>query len=808
MSGKNILLIFLLLCFTSLYSQNSKKIFKIDKTDAPPTIDGVLDDKIWQQASIATDFVQYKPYNNEPSSEKTEVRMLYDDNFIYLGAILYDNNPDSIFTTLSKRDGGFDVDADMFILSLGTFNDGINTNRFVVTAAGVQSDIKGSSGDDDSNWDVVWKSAVSINNKGWVVEMAIPYSALRFPNKDEQVWDVNFFRKIFRKQELSSWNWIDNKIDGFSNQSGVLTGIKGVKAPLRLSLTPYLSTFLEHNSENNNLSGDLKGGLDLKYGINESFTLDMMLIPDFSQVQSDDIELNLSAFETKYEEKRPFFTEGTELFEKGDIFYSKRIGSFPKDGWTVYDNLGTNEEVVSNPSETQIVNASKVTGRTKKGLGIGLFNTITLKTVATIEDTVTQQEREYETQPLTNYNVIVFDQNLKNNSYVSVINTNVLMPDNKYTANVTAGEFLLKNKKQSYEVNGSMGVSQIYNSPLFSEYGYKHFFELSKTSGNVRFTTWQELIDDKFNPNDMGFLWRNNYMETGAEIRYQILQPYKNLLNWFIELNNEYQNQYNTLNFIQWHVRLKMSSTFKNQWRWRIFTKATPLGTDDYYEPRQNNRVYKQAPEFEVGSAFDSDKRKKLFLHGFAMYRMAFSQYDENMISFTIEPSWRVNNKLNLSLNIEPNFTQNDIGYVDNVSNIIYFGKRDRRTIINSIVANVAFNEKMSLSLRCRHYWATAEYNRFYQLNNDGTLKPDDTFNSDDINFNAFNIDFVYTWRFAPGSDLIFVWKNAIYNSGDNIEENYWGNLNNTLNSPQSNLISIKALYYLDYAYVKKYLKK
>jgi len=807
MNYKNIFVIILLFYSNILFSQE-KKTFRIKKTDTPPAIDGFLDDKVWKDAPVATDFIQFEPYNKEQSSERTEVRMLYDDNFIYIGAMLYDDNPDSIFTTLSRRDGGFDIDADMFIVSLGTFNDGINTNRFIVTAAGVQSDIKGSSGDDDSNWDAVWNSEVSINNKGWVVEISIPYSALRFPNEKEQIWDVNFYRKIFRKQELSSWNWVNNKIDGFSNQSGILTGIEGVKSPLRLSFTPYLSTHIEHNSENNSLSKDLKGGLDLKYGINESFTLDVMLIPDFSQVQTDDKVLNLSAFETKYEEKRPFFTEGTELFEKGDIFYSKRIGSFPKNGWQVYDDLKPNEEVISNPNETQIINASKVTGRTKKGLGIGVFNTITANMSAKIQDTITETERTYTTQPLTNYNILVFDQNLKNNSYVSVINTNVLMPDYKYAANVTAGEFLLKNKQQSYELNGSMGVSQIYSNPINREYGYKHFIEFAKTGGNVRFNTWQELIDDKFNPNDLGFLWRNNYMETGAEISYQILQPYKNLLNWYIELNNEYQNQYNTLNFIEWHVRLKMSTTFKNQWKWRLFSKFTPLGTDNYYEARQNNRVYKEAVGFKIGSAFDTDTRKKVFLHGFAMYRTAFSEYNEDMVSFSIEPSWRVNNKLNISLSIEPNVTQNDIGYVGNASDTIYFGKRDRKTIVNTLVTDVAFNNKMSLSLRCRHYWATAKYNQFYQLNYDGTLAPDNSFYSEDINFNAFNIDFVYTWRFAPGSDIIFVWKNAIYNSGDNGLYDYWSNVQSVLNSPQTNLISVKVLYYLDYLYVKKYFKR
>ncbi len=799
------ILLLLSIITAPIFSQENKKTIEIIKIENSPKIDGVLNDAVWLNIPIANSFIQFDPYNGAPATEQTEVKIIYDNNAVYVGAMLYDSKPDSIFTTLSKRDAGFGVDADMFNLSLSTFNDGINTNLFIVTAAGVQSDMKVSSNNEDLNWDAVWESAVNITDKGWVVEMKIPYSALRFSKAEIQTWGVNFFRGIIRKQEWSSWNWINNEIEGFSNQAGELTNIKGIEPPLRLSFTPYLSTYAEHKSEGNSWSKGIKGGLDLKYGINESFTLDLMLIPDFSQVQTDDMILNLSAFETKYQERRPFFTEGTELFDKGEIFYSKRIGSFPKDYENIYDSLYVNEEVILNPTETQIINATKVTGRTGKGLGLGFFNAITLKSVAQINDTITGESRDYITQPFTNYNILVFDQNLKNNSFASVINTNMVMPDNKYTANVTASEFLLKNKKQNYQLEGIVGVSQIHNVALNTEFGYKHDLEIAKTGGHIQSSINQVLIDDKYTQNDMGYLRHNDFMETSADVSYRILQPYKNILNWNIRFDSEYKNQFSTMNFVQWQIGMNMNTTFKSRWNFGGFFDAMPYGIYDYYEAHKEGQVFEKAPAAYGGLHFGSDKRKKFSFHAFSMYWNADSEYNEEMMRITFEPTWRVNDKLRFTLESMQRYSINDIGYVNEGSDIIYFGRRNRRTVTNTLITDIVFNEKMSLSLRARHYWSAAYYKQFYTLNTDGTLTEDNSYDeNNDINYNFFNINMVYTWRFAPGSDLLLVWKNSVYESGDVVLNNYWSNLNNILDSPQTNLFSIKVLYYLDYLYLKK----
>ncbi len=807
--SKRILLAFgilvLFIIQVNLLGQQSKKVLSIKRVKTAPVIDGNLNDAVWKDAPVAKDFVQFDPYNGKAPSEPTEVKIVYDDEAIYFGAMMYESKPDSIYTIMTKRDAGFEGIADIFVISISPFNDGINSNIFIVSAAGVQSEIKGSANGSDKNWDVVWESAVNVTDSGWIAEIAIPYSALRFSKEHIQTWGINFFRTIQRLREGTSWNWINNEIEGFTNQQGEITGIEGIKPPLRLSFTPYASSFFEKNSENDYWDKGLRGGMDLKWGINESYTLDMMLIPDFSQVQSDDQILNLTAFETKYEERRPFFTEGTELFNKADIFYSKRIGSTPINIWDAYDNLGDNEEVIDNPAETQIINATKITGRSKNGFGLGFFNAMTKSSEAIIKDTLSGAERKFVTQPFTNYNILVFDQNLKNNSYVSLINTNMLMAANDYMANVTAGEFLFKNKKQNYQFNGDIGVSQKYKSADKNEFGYKYNLAFAKTGGNYRFGIRQQLIDDKFDPNDMGFLLFNDYISTRADVSYQTLQPFGRFINFNIRFDTRHQMTYDTKELMYWQIGMNTSLTFQSYWDIGFFYDNYPLGQYDFYEARKDGQVYYIEPSQFGGVFMGSDRRKKFSFRIFAMTWTSQSEHNQHTYRGRISPTFRATDKLTFSLAISPAFQINDIGYADEISDTVIMGLRDRKTISNTFTTDYSITDKMSVSMRIRHYWSSAKYKKFFNLKEDGGLtnRPEYSGNQD-INFNAFNVDFVYTWRFAPGSDVLFIWKNSIYSFDDYVIDDYFDNVGTMFKEPQTNLLSIKVLYYLDYLYLKR----
>jgi Domain of unknown function (DUF1083). len=431
---------FLFLFSISIAAQDSIKTIRVVRIDNPPLIDGKLNDDAWKNVPVAKDFVQFYPNNGAPAWQKSEVKFLYDNTALYIGAMLYDSAPDSILTGLSERDNINNADyMGIYFDPLGT---GMNGFGFFVTASGVQIDMKVDHYNEDGSWDAVWQSEVSITDSGWIAEIKIPFTALRFPKTDVQKWKVNVWRNIMRHRQNTNWVFIDRKKDGLLNQSGAMIGVENIKPPLRLSLMPYLSGYVEKNPDHKKWGSSFNGGMDLKYGINESFTLDMTMIPDFGQVQSDDKVLNLTPYETYYGEKRPFFTEGTELFNKLGLFYSRRIGGIPYKHDSVSDNLKTRDSIISNPLTTRMINATKLSGRTKNGLGIGLFNAITGNTYATIADS-NGVERKFETQPFTNYNLVVLDQELKNNSYINLTNTNTWMEQDGYMANVTGSELFL-----------------------------------------------------------------------------------------------------------------------------------------------------------------------------------------------------------------------------------------------------------------------------------------------------------------------------------------------------------------------------
>ncbi len=810
--------IFFLLVLSGIvaFSNGTRKELDAVRITDPPRIDGILDEAIWNDdVAVATDFIQYSPFNGDPSSMKTVVKILYNNSAIYIGAMLYDPSPDSIYTELGERDSDFDLNADKFSIDISPFDDGVNGVSFKVSASGVQSDVKRSPQSRrgaDSNWDAVWQSEININEEGWSVEMKIPFSAIRFPKQDNQKWGVNFWREIQRYRETSSWNYVDNEVGNTFTHLGIVHVHDELIPPFRLSFTPYLSGYLEKSPEGWGTS--YNGGMDLKYGINESFTFDATLIPDFGQVQSDDQVLNLTPFEVKYNEKRQFFTEGTELFSKGDIFYSRRIGSRPTKYYEVEEGLDSIEQVIENPMESRLINASKVSGRTRHGLGIGVFNAIVRKTYAKIKDTESDDTRRYLTQPVTNYNLIILDQSLRNNSYISLINTNVyrdaFRDENNYTANVTATAFDLRTKNNLYSLSGKAALSQKYYDSLDNEFGHAYFLRGGKTGGRFRVELTQELMSESYDINDMGYIRRANEFTNQLEISYNIFHPVWRILNSRNSLNIEHSMLHTPFTYTDLEIGINSFTTFKNYNFIRLSLDFKPLGSDDYFEPRISGWQFHRETSVQLSGWLSSDRRKSFYYRVEADYNKLFSEYNEYGYRLEISPSLRLSDKFSLSHHLEYERRHNNPGYVDgNEVDSIYFGMRQVKTVSNTFSTKYIFTNRSYLSLRLRHYWSRAEYDdEYYLLLNDGSLKPDDYVGDHNRNFNTFNIDMVYTWRFAPGSEMSVVWKNSIYQSDSGGKEvlidGFLDDLKYTLNSPQANSFSVKVLYYLDYQYLKR----
>jgi len=793
----------------------TRKELNAVRISSPPKIDGILDEAIWDEVPFASDFVQYAPYNGAPSTMRTEVKIIYDNSAIYIGAILYDTSPDSIYTELGERDSDFDLNADKFAIDISPFDDGVNGVTFKISASGVQSDVKRSPmgrWGTDSNWDAVWQSATKIDKEGWSVEMKIPFSAIRFPNQESQQWGVNFWREIRRYRENSSWNHVDNEVGSTFTHLGIVRVNDEIIPPFRLSFTPYLSGYLEKNPDGWGTS--YNGGMDLKYGITESFTFDATLIPDFGQVQSDDQVLNLSPFEVKYNEKRQFFTEGTELFSKGNIFYSRRIGSRPTKYGEVYNDLDSTEIVTENPLESRLINASKISGRTSKGLGIGVFNAVTGKMYATIKDTETGDTRRFLTQPVANYNLLILDQSLRNNSYISLINTNVYRnayrDEDNYTANVTATAFELRTKSNLYSVSGKASVSQKYYDSLDNEFGHAYMLKGGKTGGRLRVELTQELMNETYDINDMGYIRRANEFTNMLTVGYNIFRPVWRVINSRNSLHFRHSMLHTPSEYTSFSVGVHSFTTFKSYNFVRASLTYNPLGSDDYFEPRISGWKFHREKSINFSGWFSSDRRKPFFYRIEYEYDKRFSEHDESGHKIEFSPSIRLSDKFRISHQIEYGRKINNPGYVSsNYIDSVYFGMRQIKTISNTLSSNYIFTNRSYLSFRVRHYWSQAEYeDDFYLLLEDGSLKPDTYVGDHNRNFNTFNIDMVYTWRFAPGSELSIVWKNSIYQSdsgGDDVLINgFLDDLKYTLNSPQVNSFSVKFLYYLDSQYLKR----
>ncbi len=781
-------------------------------------IDGLLSEPTWQNAGPATDFIIYNPQNGVPSSYITEVRVLYDDDALYIGAMMYDDHPDSIFAELGQRDEG-DINADHFYVEISPFNDGLNGEVFKVSASNVQIDNKLSTtdswGHNDDTWDAVWESRTGITDNGWIAEIRIPYSALRFAKSATQVWGINFWREVRRTRETSSWNFVTKEFGSTIAHLGELTGIRDVEPPLRLSLVPYVSGYLEHVSDQPGVGTSYNGGLDLKVGLSESFTLDATLIPDFGQVQSDDQVLNLTPYEVKYNEKRPFFMEGTELFNKGDIFYSRRIGGTPHLVRDVYEMTDEGETVTKNPAEVSLLNATKISGRTKGGLGIGMFNAVTNSMWATVENTVTGDSRRIRTEPLTNYNMLVLDQTLKNDSYVSLMNTNVIRAaekdENFYTANVTGFEALVKTGNRLWSASAGASLSQKYYSEASTALGHSLNFNAGKTGGKFRTDYNFSLLSDTYDPNDMGYLRHNNMTGHSLDFSYNTYEPLGNIMSTRNSIDLSYDQLFSPRAYTSASIDLGSMIILMNYWSVSLNAELTPWGENDYFEARtaDMSMYYHRPPAIEASFRGDTDKSKRLYGELQVEYFRAWSDYDQHGYAWSFQPEFKASRRFSLdyAFGVEKMF--NDIGFTRaNQVNGIVFGKRDISTLTNTLSGAFIFTASSYLTLRARHYWSRADYDgTYYELQNDGSLNQITIMGmpeNDNVNTNYLNVDVVYTWRFAPGSELSLVWKNSIFSEGDIIIRNAMDNFTDLLSMPQTNSISLKILYYLDYQNFRK----
>lgn len=799
--------LFLLLLSTSTFFSQEKKEIEANRIIKPPKIDGVLNDDIWKSISGVSDFKMFEPGNEGLISQEyqTIIKMAYDDNAVYIAAYMFDPNPNKILRQLSQRDDVF-VQADLFYIALNTLNDGINETRFYVTSAGTIGDSKSSQNEEDFNYNVVFDCKTSIDNKGWYAEYKIPYNALRFPEIEIQDWSVNFYRELKNKNETHSWNFIDNKKGNEKLYNGLIKGIKDINPPVRLTFYPFAQgvvSNLDSNSETN-----VTAGLDLKYGISDSFTLDLTLVPDFGQTAFDEVRLNLGPFEQTFDENRAFFTEGVELFDKGEIFFSRRIGGPPSGN---IEDINTIEEIIESPSNVNILNAIKISGRTKKGLGIGFLNSITERTYATIRDTVSGTTRKTIIEPISNYNVFVLDQVFNGNSSVSLINTNVLRDGSDFRdANVTAGVFSVADKENRFRTSGRAIFSNVNNGESIQS-GFQSELDIFRTEGNLRYRVGHDFANTTLDINDLGVNFRNNYNNFVAGISYEIFEPSKLFNKYEISLTARHRRLYKP--DVQTGNNLSLDSFFFTANRFAFGIDAD-LNSEkkDYFEPRIDGRYFIYAPNFRVSTWISTDFRKK-FAFDLRVGIRNFIDDEQYNYKIGFTPRYRVSNNFILIWEAELYTSKNNKGYIDDNGVDIYFGQRAITNLENSLQASYNFDPYKAIDLRFRNYWGTADYNDnlFFLLNQNGTLSQFDYDTSEynpNRNFNIWNIDLSFRWRFAPGSEVSFLYRNQIFNEDELSNINYGESLDNLFQQTAQHTFSIRLTYFIDYNNLKNVFKR
>lgn len=756
------------------------------------SVDGILDEDAWQQAEPVTGFRQFEPDEGDPATMRTEVRVLYGAGNLYIGAMLYDDNPSGIEQTLGRRD---DYNrADWFLLSVDSYYNRRNAYTFGVNAAGVQFDALRSSATGgppgpvppgmDPSWDAIWYSDVRKTDRGWVVEMQIPYSMLRFPEAESQVWGIHFTRRIPRLGEIVEWPLVPrSERSNLVAQFGQLTEIRDIEPRPNLQIRPYTVAGLDSKESlvtpgEADVNTDLDVGGDVKVGLGPNITLDATINPDFGQVESDPAVLNLTAFETTFDERRPFFIEGINIYEfsvgPGELLYTRRIGS-----------------------EGPIIGAGKLSGRTEKGLSFGVLGAAAGSNF----------------DPSRNFAVGRVSQQIGEYSEAGGILTGFDGPaegGNGRLRTITGGaDWDLRFLDNRYGVEGFTAFTNRNWSAegLDSSTGYAGKVWFRKRQGDLTGFIGLDVFSDRFNPNDMGQLNQNNFIANLSRLEYQInsgdpFGPFRRAqMDLFVVQQFSYDEGLN----------LGLDLNMGSSWTLNSFQEIEfgigaerPFGGYDLYETRGLG-PWSRPADFEIQVEFTTDERRNWLLSPEA--GISFQDGGGRGYNVELRGFWNIGSQLSISGNIEGEWEEgvtawvsnetflregagwlignepappaelspgdfldfNDEGQLDTILGTAFdayyrpvFGERDTRSMDLTLRGDVTFTSKLSLQIYSQLFLARGRYDDFKIL-----LNPDDLAEfpaypkKEEFTLSSLQSNMVLRWEYRPGSNIYLVWTHG-----------------------------------------------
>jgi hypothetical protein len=789
----NLLFFFLLLPYKSVFSQTQPAI-KATIIKEHVTIDGILDEESWNIAEPVTGFLQYEPVEGDLPSQKTEVKMLFGEAALYIGAVMYDN-PSEIEQAMGRRDEY--NRADWFMVSIDSYFNRRMGYTFAVSAAGVQMDGQRSGGGGgpggggprglDNSWDAIWHSEVRVTDFGWTAEIRIPYSQLRF-STDNQTWGVHYTRRIARSGEILEWPVVGRtERTNLVANYGLVTEIRDIEPRRNIQIRPYILSRLDTReslvnpgSRSDTYAYDIGG--DIKIGLGPNIMLDATINPDFGQVESDPAVLNLTAFETLYPEKRPFFIEGVDIFEfrigRGSMFYSRRIGA-----------------------RDPIIGAAKLSGRTAGGLSIGVLGATTGN----------------DFDPSAGYGITRLSQQIGEYSSVGGIFTGTSRPlpraDGRLQSLAGGVDWDLRNRENTYGLTGSATFTsrEFKIADAHTDQGFAGLLELTKREGAVTGDIGFLLISDGFNPNDLGQMRERNFYEGSASIDYDINGglPFwsfqrasaglmlRQRFSYDESLNLgefiRFDTRWNTNNFQQIEFDISMRDMFNGY---------------DLYETRGMG-PWASPYSFGLGFEYTTDERRnwilspefeyEFFEGGGKGYEMGLR--GESNIGTRLSVSGSLNGSIENGVtawvsnesfiyeggqwmtgirSVHPDLLSLEdlIVFEDNgelaalVTNVIpvrtdayyipAFGKRDTRSIDLTLRGTYTLSPDLSFQLYSQMFVAKGKYDEFSLLVNPDELKPFQSYpKKSEFSYKSLLSNMVLRWEYRPGSTLYFVWSHG-----------------------------------------------
>ncbi len=809
-------------------TQSRQPVYTTSRLVTPrPVIDGKLDDECWEKGTWAGDYHQFIPNEGAKPTYPTELNIQYDDKYLYVAFRAFDDEPDKIVKMSGVRD---ETVGDMVGLTLDSYRDYRTGFEFTITAWGQKVDlVLFNPMNWDFNWNAVWKGKVGMEDSAWVAELEVPLSQLRYSGKDEQVWGLHTWRWISRLQEESNWEIQSKTGPGMLYNFGELRGISGLKKSRRLEIMPFvlgdLKTMKQETGNPFTENGRKwvgNAGLDAKIGISSNFTIDLTVNPDFGQVESDPSVMNLSAFETFYEEKRPFFLEGLTIFnydfDNESIFYSRRIGHSPSAILNPDDNT-----FVNIPDKTTILSAAKFSGTTSNGLSLGLIQSVTANEFAKISDqygNITKSKIE----PLTSYTVARVQKGYNAGNTIAggmFTSTNRLIEEtsldflsrNAFTGGLDLRhhwrdkEFYLDAKLLGSFVNGSKdaitalqessaryfqrpGADYIsYDSTRTALSGFGGKFNIGKGSkGFWKYNTGVSWLSPGLELNDLGYMNEADEIRQESEVNYFVNKPVSIFHTYSINLE-----QFNSWNFGGTYLgsggHLSVSTEFVNN-----YSFSTNL---IYHSKATDPRKLRGGPEMIMpytmmtfGKAKTDPSRKLIFEFG---YNYEFSG-NKSARSYQLEPGISVRPLNSLKLGVTADYTRNhdelqyltmrDLGLP---GQRFILGTIDQHTLGLTFRADLNLTPEFSIQYygspfisrgsfsdlkritdpkaenygdRFELYQETPLADGLYNLYDyDSGTRADYLIANPDFNFHQFRSNLVAKWEYRLGSFIYFVWS-------------------------------------------------